>query len=545
MNKNLIIILARKGTKNITRQNIRIVNGKPLIYYIIKKCQEISSADIFISTDSEEIKELATLYGVKWVNRPNKLTKDNTPIEKIVYDSLIQLEKDNINYKKCLVLNPHYPLIKIETIKKFFSKLNNKINTIYGFEKDNEIEYNQINKKQKLKSIKNNIVEKWKIVSFNCKPFLLEEKFNGSKYGVELKKEEKFSPESYHDFSNLENILGRKKILVRVDGSKLIGLGHIYNMLTILNQFRNEEILILMDNKKSLGKEKFKENLYNVKLFRNQKEVFSEIKKFKPDIIFNDILNTNKKYMKELKKEEKFLVNFEDLGEGRKYADLIFNPIFSTKTKLSNEYYGSKFACVRDEFRIFERSKIRKKIEKISITLGGVDNNNFTYKIIQIIYENKILTDITINIILGFGFKHKEKLMKLINLMKKEKYKIIIIEKTDFISKYILDSDFVIASNGRTIFEIASLKIPMISLSVNSRERQHNFVNETKTGYQINIIKSSIEKELINSINNMTKFQKRKLFLDNLEKIDLKNGIKRLVNIINYAYNTKKIEIKS
>ena len=543
--KNLIIILARKGTKNITRQNIRLVNGKPLIYYIIKKCQSITSANIVISTDSEEIKELAVLYGVNWVDRPKKLTKDNTPIEKIVYNSLIQLERENINYKKCLVLNPHYPLIQTETINKFFSKLNNKIDTVYGFEKDNEIEYNEIDKKLKLKSIRKNIVEKWKIVSFNCKPFLLKKKFTNSKYGIELKKEEKFSPESYHDFGNLENIVGRKKILARVDGSKSIGLGHIYNMLTILNQFRNEEILILMDNEKSLGKEKFKENLYNVKLFKNKKEVFSEIKKFKPDIIFNDILNTSQKYMKELKKEEKFLVNFEDLGEGRKYADLVFNPIFSSKSKLLNENYGSEFACVRDEFRIFERSKIRRKIKKISITLGGVDNNNYTHKITQIIYENKILKDVTINIILGFGFKHKEKLIKLINLMKKKKYKIIIIEKTDFISKYILDSDFIIASNGRTIFEIASLKIPMISLSVNSRERQHNFVNETKTGYQINIIKSSIEKELINSISNMKKFEKRKLFLDNLEKIDLKNGIVRVVNMINYAYNAKKIEIKS
>ena len=544
-NENLIIILARKGTKNITRQNIRLVNGKPLIYYIIKKCQEISSADIFISTDSEEIKELAVFYGVNWLDRPNKLTKDNTSIEKIVYNSLIQLQKKEINYKKCLVLNPHYPLIKKETINKFFSKLTNKINTIYGFQKDNEIEYNEIDKKQKLKSIKSNIIEKWKIVSFNCKPFLLKGNFNTSKYGIELKKGEKFSPESYHDFGNLENILGRKKILARVDGSKSIGLGHIYNMLTILNQFRNEEILILMDDKNSLGKEKFKENLYNVKLVKNQTEVFSEIKKFNPDIIFNDILNTKRKYMKELKKGENFIINFEDLGEGRKEANLVINPIFSTTKKLSNEYYGSKFACVRDEFRIFERTKIRRKIEKISITLGGTDNNNYTYKIVEIIYKNKILANITINIILGFGFKHKEKLMKLINLMKEQKYKIVIIEKTDFISKYILDSDFVFASNGRTIFEIASLKIPMISLSVNSRERQHNFVNETKTGYQINMVKSSIEKELINSINNITKFEKRKLFSKNLEKFDLKNGIERVVHLINYAYNAKKVGIKS
>ena len=140
MNKNqkpnLIIILARKGTKNFTRQNIRLVNGKPLIYYIIKKCQEIGSADIFISTDSEEIKELSTLYKVNWLDRPSELTKDDSSLEKIVYNSLIQLQKKNFNYKKCLVLNPHYPLIKKTTINKFFSKLNNKIETINGFEKD-------------------------------------------------------------------------------------------------------------------------------------------------------------------------------------------------------------------------------------------------------------------------------------------------------------------------------------------------------------------------------------------------------------------------
>ena len=543
--KNLIIILARKGTKNITRQNIRLVNGKPLIYYIIKKCQEINSADIFISTDSEEIKELSTLYGVNWINRPSELTKDKVTIEKIVYDSLIQLQKKNINYKKCLVLNPHYLLIKKTTINKFLSKLSNKIETIYGFEKDIETEYNKIEKNQELKSIKTNIVEKRKIVSFNCKSFLLEKKFKKSKYGIELKKSEKFSPNSYHEFGILENILGRKKILVRVDGSKTIGLGHIYNMLTILNQFRNEEILILMDKKKSLGKDKFKENLYKVKIISNQVEVFSEIKKFKPDIIFNDILNTDLKYMKKLRKEKIFLVNFEDMGEGRTCSDLIFNPIFSATKKLSNEHYGSEFACVRDEFRIFKRTKIRKKIEKISITLGGVDNNNNTFKIIEIINKNKILKDITINVILGFGFKHKEKLMNLIDSMKKENYKIVIIEKTDFISKYILDSDFIIASNGRTIFEIASLKIPMISLSVNSRERQHSFVNETKTGYQINMLKTSIEKELVDVINNMKKFEKRKIFLDNLEKIDLKNGIERVVHMINYSYNAKKIGIKS
>tara|TARA_B110000438_G_scaffold220534_1_gene213622 strand:- start:124 stop:1773 length:1650 start_codon:yes stop_codon:yes gene_type:complete len=542
--RNLIIILARKGTKNITRQNIRLVNGKPLIYYIIKKCQEAKIADIFISTDSDEIKELSGLYGIKSIHRPKILTKDNTLIEKIVHNSLIQLKEKNLNYEKCLILNPHYPLIKISTIKKFFSELNSKKEIIFGFQNDNEAKYIEIEKNQRIKHLDKNIVEQRKILSFNCNSFLSKKKFSNAKYGIELKESEKFSPNSYHDFGILENILDRKKILVRVDGSKLIGLGHVYNMLTILNQFRNEEILILMDKKKSLGKEKFKENLFDVNLITNQTDIFTQIQKFKPDIIFNDILNTGTEYIKKLKKENIFIVNFEDLGKGRIYSDLIFNPIFSTTSKLSNEFYGSKFACVRDEFRVFCRAKIRKKIKKISITLGGVDNDDNTFKIIEIIKNNKILKDITINVILGFGFKHKEKLMKLINSMKKENYEIKIIEKTDFISKYILDSDFVIVANGRTIFEIGSLKIPMISLSVNSREKQHNFVNESKTGYQINMKDKSMENKLISCINNMKKFEKRKIFLDNLEKIDLKNGIERVVHIINYEYNAKKIGIK-
>jgi len=545
--ENLIIILARKGTKNIARQNVRLVNGKPLIYYIIKKCQEIKSADIFVSTDSEEIKQLSILYGVNWLDRPITLTKDHTSIEKIAYNSLIQLQKKNLNYKKCLILNPHYPLIKTSTINKFFSMLRNKKEIIFGFQKDDEAKYIKIEKNgndEKLKDLKINIAEKRKIVSFNCKTFLIKKKLTFSEYGIELKKSEIFSPDSYHDFGILENIMNRKKILVRLDGSKSVGLGHVYNMITILNHFRNDEILILMNKKKCLGKEKLEVNLYNVKLFSNDSELFKQINKFKPDIIFNDILNSEIKYMQKLKNGKFFIVNFEDMNEGRKFANLVFNPIFSNNKKFKNEFYGASYACVRDEFRIFKRKSLRRKIEKVTITLGGVDSNNNTFQVIDLIRKNKVLKNILINVILGFGFARNNELTKRIHCMQKENYKIKIIEKTDFISKFILDSDFVIVSNGRTIFEIASLKIPIISLSVNSREVQHNFVEESKTGYQIDFTTKSSKKELINAILNMQKYDKRKEFLKNLEKIDLEKGIDRVVHIINSEYDKKKLDIK-
>ena len=93
-----------------------------------------------------------------------------------------------------------------------------------------------------------------------------------------------------------------------------------------------------MNLKNSLGKEKFVENLYNVKYFSSKKQLFAKIEKFKPDIIFNDILNTKIDYMKKLRENGAWMVNFEDVGDGRRFSDLVINPIFSTKMKFQNEY---------------------------------------------------------------------------------------------------------------------------------------------------------------------------------------------------------------
>ena len=86
-----------------------------------------------MSTDSYEIRELSKLYGAKIINRSKHLTKNSTKLEDIAYESLSKIQKEK-NFSKCLILNPKYPLIKSSTIKKFFSTLSKKIQTVYGFE---------------------------------------------------------------------------------------------------------------------------------------------------------------------------------------------------------------------------------------------------------------------------------------------------------------------------------------------------------------------------------------------------------------------------
>src|SRR3989344_2762690 len=74
------IILARGGSKGVPRKNIRLLAGRPLIYYAIHpslQCKLISHT--FVSTEDEEIATVARQLGAKVIPRPKELAQDTTP----------------------------------------------------------------------------------------------------------------------------------------------------------------------------------------------------------------------------------------------------------------------------------------------------------------------------------------------------------------------------------------------------------------------------------------------------------------------------------
>lgn len=64
--KNIAIIPARGGSKRIPRKNIRPFLGKPIIAYSIEAALQSGLFDeVMVSTDDEEIAEVACRYGGK------------------------------------------------------------------------------------------------------------------------------------------------------------------------------------------------------------------------------------------------------------------------------------------------------------------------------------------------------------------------------------------------------------------------------------------------------------------------------------------------
>lgn len=79
--KTVGFIFARGGSKGLPGKNVRLLAGKPLIAWSIEHALSVDRIErVLVSTDSEDIAEVARSYGaeVPFV-RPAELARDNTP----------------------------------------------------------------------------------------------------------------------------------------------------------------------------------------------------------------------------------------------------------------------------------------------------------------------------------------------------------------------------------------------------------------------------------------------------------------------------------
>ena len=80
MTKTLGVTLARGGSKGIPHKNIAMVAGKPLIAWTIEEALKSSYISRYlVSSDSEEILQVAKEYGAEPLKRPYSLAGDKSP----------------------------------------------------------------------------------------------------------------------------------------------------------------------------------------------------------------------------------------------------------------------------------------------------------------------------------------------------------------------------------------------------------------------------------------------------------------------------------
>ena len=138
------IIPARGGSRGIPRKNIIKLKNKPLIYYSISEAKKSKFlSKIVVSTEDQEIANVAKKYNAFIIKRPKNLATDSSQIIDVLRHAITVLEKlDNMKIEFVLLLQPTSPLRTSKDIDRAITKfLNSKCDSLISVTESNHSPY--------------------------------------------------------------------------------------------------------------------------------------------------------------------------------------------------------------------------------------------------------------------------------------------------------------------------------------------------------------------------------------------------------------------
>lgn len=535
----LAVIPARGGSKGIPRKNVRLMNGKPLIYYAIntaKKCALID--DVVVSSDDEEILSLAKMYDVEAMDRESKLAQDAVTLDPVIYDAVIRMEdQKKVKYDVVITLQATSPLLSeatlVDALKDFLaSSFDTYISVINKphlswTSRDGRCIPNY-EKRLNRQQLPPNYLETGAFL-MTKRDCISENTRIGKAVSVyEMPEKEAVDIDDESDWLICEQELKKKRIILRADGYPLLGMGHIYHCLTLAYNLIGHEVLFVTKEEHSQGLEKLKNANMKVKTIKNDAEFLSFLKEWQPDIVVNDCLNTDIDYIKALKDSVPRVVTIEDLGPGADYADVVINALYEDKTKGKNYYFGEKYVCLKDEFLIANPAEYHKEVRNVVVIFGGTDPSNFTKRIYDLAKRmHEYYPDIVFHFILGVGYEQSDLIESLPDMG------IYVKQDVKRVSAVFEKADLAFTSQGRTVYELATMGIPAIVLAQNEREMKHSFA-QMHNGFLNLGLGANVEDETLESTfrwivdTPQIRQEMRSLML----KHDLKKGVERVIRLI-------------
>ena len=110
LGENIAFIPVRGGSKSIKLKNIKKINGRPLIYWVLDAVVECNSIDkVVVSTDSDEIRDTVNLYNsnkILIINRSDEVSTDFASTESVMLEFA-----ENYAFKNIILVQATSPLI--------------------------------------------------------------------------------------------------------------------------------------------------------------------------------------------------------------------------------------------------------------------------------------------------------------------------------------------------------------------------------------------------------------------------------------------------
>lgn len=294
----------------------------------------------------------------------------------------------------------------------------------------------------------------------------------------------------------------KKTIIIRVDGNNSIGSGHIVRNITLANQLKKigyNIIFVSRNITKKLIQTINKNNHNFIKLEKNDPQILkieNEYDKWlgcsqihDADDFLEKIINIenihliivdhygiNEIWEKKVKHIAPILV-IDDLNNRIHDCSYLLDTTYGKKNDCYKNLVpkkcilmlGSKYALLRDEFNKLRQNAINERIQRINtknhvkninISMGGVDAQNVTLKIIKSLNHIKDI-NFKVTIILGGEYKFLDLLH---NEIKNSNFDVEIFQNIDNVAQKFANADICIGASGSTTWERACLGVPTINI---------------------------------------------------------------------------------
>ncbi len=485
MREVCVVIPAIKKSAVIPDQLVKKLAGKTLIQRALDTAKGFAQgADVHVVTDSEEISLICERAGVRYFYNPKYAIASLNIVRELhgVLEKLGRAYKNQIIYRASspLVTTPDIAdaysrfiteeadcLVSLKSVRhRLWAAKNGDVDALL-FNEDAEDVYIETKSLIILRSAilsrkhtgKGNDSSPLKIT-----PYFLNDR------AVEIG--------SYQDWWICEKLLLRKHIVFVVAGYPAIGMGHIFRALMLAQEVADHKITFVCTKESELAASSIAARDYRTKI-QSGSDLAAEVLALRADLVVNDILNTGADYVRRLKEAGCRVVNFEDEGPGAALADLAVNALYEESAG-PHTLSGYRYFCLRDEFLQAKRNDFRPRVKNVLVTFGGTDDSDFTRKTLDVITPLCAQKDITVHVVAGPGYAHKKALEA--HLAETGAHNVHFTAATNVMSRLMENTDLAVCSAGRTVYELAHMRIPAVVLAHHEREAMHTFARP-KNGF--------------------------------------------------------------
>lgn len=547
----VVVIPARGGSKGIPRKNLLPLAGKPLIHYAIRAARAAGCADaVIVDTDDREIALFAERFGARVQMRPEHLAGDAVPLDPVIAHAVEAYERaEGAAVEVVVTVQPTSPLVRAGDVEAAVALLaESGADTVLSAVSERHLTWRRTEdgfrpnyaERVNRQYLPDDYRETGAVVA--CRARLLRER--GTRIGERIEllvmpQDRAVDIDTYQDWAVAEFLLRRRRVVFVVAGNAELGLGHAYRALMLAHEFVDHDVRFLCLVGSELAAEQIARANYPVETVAFDKLV-GRLAEDPPALVVNDILDTTADYVAALRKLGCRVVNFEDLGLGAEVADLVYNALYPHQLPLPHIRVGPGYFCLRDEFihgleGLGETGNLPGEgpVRRVLVTFGGTDEGNLTARVVEAVAPLCRDKDILIDVITGPGYAFRDDLRSRLEPLRGAGSRIEVTHEPGGMSGHMAAAQVAFSAAGRTVFELASLRVPTVVLCQNERETTHTFARAENGLVNLGLGREAEAAELEGALKRIVEDDAlRRAMVERMERFDFRAGKARVVGEI-------------